>query len=137
MIVFLRRIPQETRIEDIIDFIEPVLKGGLFKKSGQIAKIEIMIMKDNSANKLEYHAQVIIEPDMVAERVIAQLNRKPILGKHIAVREFVYRLWQNDRRVNQYGIPSIDERRIKDRRRGKKLEVVNKITTKIGALGKL
>ncbi len=137
MIVFLQRIPQEARIEDIIDFIQPVLKGGMFKKSGQIAKIEIVILKDSVANKMEYHAQVTIEPDAVAGRVIAQLNRKPILGKHIAVREFVYRLWKNDRRISPVGVPSVDERRKKDRRRGKKLEVVNKISTRIGSLNKI
>ena len=46
MIVFLRRIPANTKKHDIIDFIEPALKSGLLQKSGRIENIKFLIFKD-------------------------------------------------------------------------------------------
>lgn len=136
MIVFFRRIPAETKLEDLVEFIEPALKGGWFRRSGQISKVEIIIFKDVVINKLEYHALATIEPDKIAERMIKKLNRKPILGKHIAVREYVYRLWHNDRRINypsRHTEP--DERRKNDRRRGKNLELIDKVILELDDFG--
>jgi len=132
MIIFLTRIPADTKRDDIIEFIEPILKGGLFKKSGYIRKINILILKDTVANKLEYHALVTVEPDKVAERVIKQLNRKPINGKHIAVREYVLRNWHNDPRVSMHQWnEEFKDRRNADRRRKNKLKVVNNIAVEL------
>jgi hypothetical protein len=128
MVIFLRRIPAETKKEDIFEFIEPVLKGGLFKKSGYITHINILILRDTVINKNEHHALVTVEPDSVAKRVIEKLNRKPIRGKHIALHEYVYRLWHNDPRTHRKRWSSRhEERRQSDRRRGSKLEVVKTI----------
>jgi len=128
MIIFLTRIPADTKHDDIIDFIEPMLKGGLFKKSGYIRKINLLILKDIEINELEYHALVTVGPDKVAERVIKRLNRKPINGKHIAVREYVLRNWHNDPRINMHQWnEEFKDRRKADRRRKDKLEVVKKL----------
>ena len=35
MIIFLGHIPANTRKQDIRDFIEPVMNGGLFQKAGR------------------------------------------------------------------------------------------------------
>lgn len=132
MIIFLQRIPAKITRENIIDFIEPTLKGGWFKKSGYIKNINILILKDTIQDTLEYHALVTVEPDSVGERVTRLLNRKPIIGKHIAVREYMQRNWHNDPRLTpkhkHYGRI---EKRLADRRRGDRLEVVEQFNVKI------
>lgn len=134
MIIFLNRIPADTKYEDIVDFLRPVLKGRLLKKSGNIHSVKILVLKDTIANKKEYHALVTIEPDKAGARAIRELNRKPINGKHIAVREYVYRNWQNDQRNYMHQLnEELTDRRLKGRRRGNKLEVVDKIVVKFSS----
>jgi len=136
MIIFLTRIPADTTHDDIIEFIDPILKGGLFKKSGYIRKINLLIFEDTEKGKLEYHALVSVEPDKVAERVIKRLNRKPINGKHIAVREYVLRNWHNDPRINmQQWNEEFKNRRKADRRRKNKLKVLKNIAVEVTRRG--
>ena len=102
MIIFLRNIPATTRINEISEFIEPVVKRSLFKlfrESGFIDNIKILALKDNNLNLIEYHGLVTIYPHSVGERVIKLLNRQIFKGKHITVREYVKRSWHNDRRI--------------------------------------
>ena len=87
MIVFLRRIPANTRKQDIIDFIEPALKGGLLQKAGRIEDIKILVFEDTQTKIMEYHCLVTIDSEDVANRIIKKLNRKAFKGKHIPVRE--------------------------------------------------
>ena len=121
MIVFLRNIPVETRRRDIIAFIEPAMKASFFGKKGFIDDIQILHFKDVGRFISEYHALVYVEPDVVAKRVIKRLNRKSILHKHIAVREYQIRNWHNDPRTNHRPLTrNIAEKRIGERRRGLK-----------------
>lgn len=143
MLVFLRQIPAHTRIHDITDFIEPALKKGvfnLFGKQGYVEDIKIVTLKDSDLKTTEHHALVTILPDSAAELAIKRLNRKPFKGKRIAVREYVNRSWQNDKRAENRGLPAdasnsrekdrrVGARREMDRRR-RNLEVVEDITDK-------
>ena len=129
MILFFSRIPPETVPEDIIEFVKPALKGFIFNKSECIKDIKIMILKDILLDKLEYHAFVTIEPEKIATRVNSKLNRKPINGKHIAVRGFVSRSWHTDSRVSMQKLHcDLIERRVSDRRRGYRMKVVENVT---------
>ncbi len=125
MYVFFRNIPAHTTNSDLIEFIEPVLKRGWFRKKGIIEKVRIIHQKDHGVSSSEFHGLVTIQPDDVAEKVIKRLNRKRFLGKHIAVREYHRRVWHNDPRIkHNLHDPEILNRRENDRRR-KNLEVVN------------
>ncbi|MGR9052725.1 MAG: hypothetical protein ACU84J_08765, partial [Gammaproteobacteria bacterium] len=108
-----------TKKYEITDFLKPALKGGLFTKRGQIDDIKIVELKDEANNIVEYHGLVRVEPDAAGERIIKKLNKKPIKGKHIIVREYVLRNWRNDRRVRRKdkGNISFPDRRQSDRRR--------------------
>ncbi|MGR9071617.1 MAG: RNA recognition motif domain-containing protein [Gammaproteobacteria bacterium] len=141
MIVFFRQIPSTTRIHEITDFIESALNKGaaaLFGKKGYIKQVKIVALKDNDLKTVEYHGLATIIPDEAARRVIDRLNRKPFKGKRIAVREYIARSWQNDRRSENREIPeNIANRREHDRRSGsrrqgerrrKNLEVAQDIT---------
>lgn len=115
MILILKRISHTTLIRDIESFISPALKGGIFTKAGHLEKISIQMLQAANAEKAEFNALVRIEPDTVAQRVIKQLNRKPLNGKPINIAEYYLRLQDNDRRSN--GRQPLTDRRRKERRR--------------------
>ena len=127
MLIFLRQIPAHTRIHEITDFIEPALKKSffnLFGEKGHIEDIKIITLKDNDLNTIEHHGLVTIVPDSAAELVIKRLNRKPFKGRRIAVREYITRTWQNDRRAENQGIQrDASNRREQDRRTGARREI--------------
>ncbi len=99
MIIILKKIPANTSDYHIESFIAPVLKGGLFKASGRIESISFWTYEIVQSNTIEYYALVDVEPDVVAQRVINQLNKKQINGKYIAMQEYHVRHWSNDKRV--------------------------------------
>ena len=118
MIIFLRRIPANIKKQDIIDFINPLLKGRILQKKGHIENIKILVFRDDEKHTIEYHGLVSIDSDAVARRIIKKLNRKAIKGKHITVREYHHRLWQNDPRnsINKTNEKVVNSRRGNRRR---------------------
>lgn len=123
MIIFMRRIPSDTNKFEIKSFIEPALNGGLFTKKGYINTIKILQITDSTRNTHEYHGLVRVEPDSAGARAIKQLNKQPINGKMIIVREYFHRCWQNDPRIRKnHSDIEFADRRKGDRRR-KTLEV--------------
>ena len=96
MIVFLRNLPEDTTRQDIIDFIMPAVKGGLFRAGGKVTGIDILANRDNNTRLMEYHGLVHISPDEAALRAIRKLHGRPLKGKRMAVREYVIRSWKND-----------------------------------------
>lgn len=129
MLIFLARIQPNTTKRDIINFISPVLKGGLFVSNGILENIEIRALRDSCVNVIEYHAIVKVEPDKAALRVIHQLNRKKLNGKPINVRRYYIQSRGNDPRLkNQYPVLKIKERRLSERRRAF-LEILEKQET--------
>ena len=133
MIVFLRRIPSNTRKQDIIDFIAPVLKGGLLQKSGRIEDIQTLVFKDTQTNITECHCLVTIDSDVVANRVIKKLNRKAFKGKHIAVREYFYRSWHNDPRINMHEMNEELTNKRQGNRRLSRLEVASEVSVEFSS----
>ena len=128
MIVFLRRIPANTKKHEISDYLEPILKGGLLQKSGRIENIKILVMKDTQTNALEFHGLVKIDLESAAQRVIKKLNRKVFKGKNIAVREYFYRTWHNDPRMNMHEWNEELANKRKGDRRRTRLEVEADLT---------
>ncbi len=129
MIVILKRISAVTSVPDIESFIDPVIKGGLFKKAGKIKSLKIQMIQEPGSGRDECHVIVRIEPDVAAQRVIRTLNRKPCAGKPINVSEFHSRLYVNDRRESQD--TCFQDARKADRRR-KNLVIKDLATDKIG-----
>jgi len=124
MILILRRIPENTKKHEIIDFLAPVLKGSLLKKEGRIESVKILILKDVVNDSIEYHGLVTIDSDAAAKRVIKQLNRKPFKNKNIAVREYFFRSWHNDPRINMGQWNEELENKRQGNRRRTRLEVI-------------
>ena len=101
MVIILSKIPAGTQKQDIADYVHPVLRGSFGLKKGTIRAIHVLALKDQSLNQFDYYGLVRIEPDTAAELAIKKLNKKPLKGKQIDVREYTYkRICHNDRRTN-------------------------------------
>ena len=136
MIIFLRKIPVNTRYSDIVEFIEPALDGGLFKHSGRINKIEILVLRDVQLKTLEFHALITVEPDAVGFRALKSLKGKRFKDRLLIVRQYFHRSWHNDPRQHYQALaPDVAEKRVSDRRRGKNLERVQDITEYFSSAG--
>jgi len=83
MVIILRRIPKNTNEEDVLEFLEPALKGSFFKKSGHIESIQKLVLKDTEKKTIEFHVLVAIDSESAANRVIKMLNRKLFKNKPI------------------------------------------------------
>ena len=137
MIIFIRKIPANTKLSELIAFIEPAVKGGLFRKGGVIRDARILALRDLRLRTLEFHGLVTIEPDKAALRAIKKLKGKRFKGKFVVIRQYFQRDWHNDPR-NQSHVarnPNGLERRITDRRRGKDLEILEDISGKFSSAG--
>lgn len=137
MILFIRKIPANTKLSELIAFVEPYVKGSLFRKAGIIRDARIMALRDLRLHTLEFHGLITIDPDSVALRVIKKLKGKRFKGKFVIVREFVRRDWHNDPRQGQsQDNPTAGvERRVSDRRRGKDLEIIKDISEQFSNAG--
>jgi hypothetical protein len=98
MIVLFRNIPSDSYHNDFTNMIQPVIKGGLFKAQGSINNIDIIALKEEGTESLEFQALATIEPETAATKVIKQLNGKFIRGCRITVRQYFVRSWKNDKR---------------------------------------
>jgi len=97
LIIILERISAKTDIQDIQDFIAPALKGGIFQKSGRLGYIKIEILKDNINGMHEYYALVLVNLDLVAQR-IKKKNMHLLGERRVKVRQYYVRSWRNDPR---------------------------------------
>ncbi len=110
MILILKRIPENTKSSEIVDYFAPIVKGKIFQKTGHINHVKMLVSKDSNTYSTEFHALVYIEPDEVAHRVIKKFNRKVFKGKNIAVIEYKNRSWHNDRRIKSLTTPQKNQR---------------------------
>jgi hypothetical protein len=115
MIVFLRRVPLDITLDEILEFLEPAVKGGIFERKGEVAEVKLLELRDLQSHLVECHAVVHIKPDPVAARVIERLHGQMLRGKRIALHEYVVRNWKNDRRIH---VPKPGEIKHERRSRG-------------------
>ncbi len=98
MIVLFKNIPKNSYHNDITNIIQPVIKGGLFRKQGHINNIDIIAIRENENEALEFQALAYIEPEVAANRVIKKLHGLIVEGSRITVRQYFLRNWKNDKR---------------------------------------
>lgn len=134
MIIFIRKISANTKLSELIDFVEPAVKGGLFRKGGVIKGAKILALKDTRLRTVEYHGLVNVEPEKEALRAIKKLKGQRFKGKFVVIRQYYQRSWHNDKRQGQQGLDNI-ERRMTDRRRGKELEIIEDISSRFSSTG--
>ena len=129
MILFIRKLPANTLPSELHHFVNPALKGGLFRPSGSVTKAELLMLRDTRDNTLEFHGLVHIDSEAAGRRAIKLLNGKRLKGRPVTVREYAeQRFWQNDVRFSHANCSAPQsERRQADRRRGKYLQRLNNI----------
>lgn len=133
MILILKRLGEATKIADIENFLEPALRGSLFKKAGWIESLTIQKIETSDQKEAEYHAIVDIRPDSAAKRAIKTLNRKQCKGKRINVAQYFLRYKLNDRRLNNQHNTQHNLR--KGERRRSNLQVSDVTKQKVGSKG--
>ncbi len=129
MRVFLRNIPKNTTTNELAHYIKRHLNRGLsswFSTPVSVNHIEIVKQLDDNLRVISYHGLANIENDKSAKRMIKRLRKAQFKGRRISVREFVVRIWHNDKRDQAIfkNNPSNDRR--KSDRRQSKLETVIK-----------
>lgn len=135
MILFLRKIPANTKFGELADFVAPALKGGLLRKSGRIVKVEILALHDTRLNVHEFHGLVTVEPDSAGLRAIKLLKGRRFKDKLIVVRQYFHRSWHNDPRQSHKRFNIDVEKRKTDRRRGKYLDVISDLSGRFSSSG--
>lgn len=137
MILFIRKIPASSKLSDLIEFVEPAIKGGLFRRAGAIINVRILALRDVRLRTVEFHGLVTIEPDVVALKAIKKLKGRRFKGKFVIVRQYFQRDWHNDLRQPHQARAGLQERerRVADRRRGKDLEFIEDISDYFSSSG--
>lgn len=124
MIVLIKNIPESSYHNNISDLLEPVVKGNLLTKKGEVSNIEIIALQEINRPDLEFQALATIQPDDVGQRVIKKLHGLYLQGRRVVVRQYFIRSWRNDKRSQETQPlpPHIAERRkISCRRRKLKM----------------
>lgn len=136
MIIFIRKIPEDTTISELMQFVEPSLKSW-FARRGTVIDVQILVLRNRQSGAIEYHGLVNVVPDKAAERAVKRLKRQIFRGMKRMVRPYVTRSWHNDPR--QYYPQHVDakviEKRIADRRRTRNLEVLGHSAPQFGNSG--
>ena len=122
MILLIRNIPRDTYYKEMKALVEPVVKGGLLQKTGDLKSLEIIALQEENVVSLEFQALLNVEPETVAARILKQLHGTFLRGHRIMVREYVVRNPLNDRRKQSVVDPNFQEKRDhEDRRRNLKV----------------
>jgi len=117
VIIFIRNIGMDASHIDILDFIESGLVASDFLDKEFIGDIEIMQLKDPMTNKFEFHGLIAVEPDVLGQQLINELNNTLLLDNAVKLREYVRRDKVNDPRLKYRPVKAIEEKRKADRRR--------------------
>jgi hypothetical protein len=134
MNIFLRRIPANTKHDEISEFVAPALKRGIFRKSAHILNIEILALQDSRAGTVEYHGLVTLDSESAVQSVVKSLQNRRLNGRIVLVRPYYHRSWFNDPRQQQAEVsPEIIEKRKGDRRRGRHLQVVKNVSDRFNS----
>lgn len=136
--LFIRRIPASSSTRELQLFIQDNLPWfWRFRLRGKVRIIatDILTIIDKHTKEAEFHGLVTLEPDSIAEKIIARLNLRHFKGRRVAVRRYHVRDPNNDRRKNQDEATSLKfrDQRLRDRRRTQ-LEIMDEKTVKIRGL---
>lgn len=128
MYMIVKYLPKSMAIDDLVDGLQPLLKSGLFRKTGQIKAIKFIALVNKERRIIERHALVRLCSEPVRLRLIRAFNKSEIkkqlqfsrehnCSKELIASNYTVRSWRNDRRLNANLQPPEVNRRQFDRRR--------------------
>jgi len=110
MYMIVKNLPKSINIDALADGLQPLLKGGLFHKKGQIKAIKMIALVNKERRIIERHALVRLCSESARLRLIKAFNGseyKKLLQigddssncpKELTASNYVVRSWRNDRR---------------------------------------
>ncbi|CAD6878837.1 hypothetical protein [Methylomonas albis] len=129
MIIFVRNIPANSQISELQEYVAAAVKRNFFFRSGRILKTEILVIQDTRAKAYEFHGMVHVDSDRAGARAIQKLKGRRFKNKLVMVREYKFRSWHNDRRLNLDKVPDIiRDKRLTERRCGRSVEIIKDIS---------
>ena len=118
MFILIKNLHEHITVDDLENFVKPVLKGRLFQKTAELRSIKIVVLVDKHNIIVERHGLITISPESEKARLIKALNNSCIDQERFNVAEYFIRHWSNDRRTHaQLANPHPQNRRSNDRRR--------------------
>lgn len=108
MYVIVKHLPSEIAICDFKERIEPLIKGGIIRKNGEIKAIKFIELVDKSNRFVELHAIVRVCSEDSRRRLIKGVNSRKFMenimsdypgAKPLVAADYVIRHWTNDRRI--------------------------------------
>lgn len=120
MTLFVRRIPDHATVDELKSFVEsgiPAIAKIAFWKRPKIVEARILTIFDAEAGEIERHGLVAFERFRFFGKMAERLNGQRFKGRRVAVRRYVERFENSDRRVGGGEGILFEERRLADRRR--------------------
>lgn len=131
MILFIRNIPDNTRVSELKSFVEPTLKPRLFflPNRGTVVKAEIFALQNKHNKIVEHHGLVFLDSKYALQTAMSKLKGKRFRNRSLQIREYKHRSSRNDRRVFAPANGMFEDQRQHDRRRGAAMQVVATLST--------
>ncbi|PPD32051.1 MAG: hypothetical protein CTY19_11850 [Methylomonas sp.] len=110
MFIIVKHIHAGITIDDLEQFVRPVLQGRWWQKPAELKAIRIIGLVDKSGMLVEQHGLMRITPYTEKHRLIKALYNREIALHTFPVAEYMLRHWSNDKQ-NAAGRRGADERR--------------------------
>lgn len=119
MYVIIKNINSDTTIDDLENFILPVIKGRFFQRKGKINALKIIQLVNKQGAVIDRYGLVRVSPDRIKKRLIMSLNGQFIGEQKVSVDQYAFRNWKNDRRDDSTSpfLVARSDKRVSDRRR--------------------
>jgi hypothetical protein len=124
--IIIKKIDPTITIEDLENFVSPVIKAEFSTKHGALKSIQIFELVDKKGVSTEQHALFRVGPDSIVTPLIKCLTHLALHNIHYPIDQYFVRHWHNDRRSNKIHRQTHIHNKRKDERRrlGLKKEVV-------------
>jgi hypothetical protein len=94
--IIVKHIHAGISIDDLEQFVRPVLSGRWWQKPAELKAIRIIGLVDKSSMLVERHGLMRVTPHTEKNRVIKSLNNREIAVHKFPVAEYRLRHWSND-----------------------------------------
>ena len=112
MLIIVKDIHAGVAIDDLEQFVRPILKGRWWQKPAELKSIRIIGLVDKSDRLVECHGLMRIIPHAEKNRVIKALNNRDIALQKCQVAEYILRHWHNNNQPNTARRPGNERRRL-------------------------
>ena len=130
MHVIIKHIPKVLVLDELENHLKSLLKGGLFRKPGELKALRMLNLHGSYNNTIEAHALAWVDSVASKNRLIKAINAGSLQDtflniddslcnfEKVKASEFAIRHFNNDRRMKTESTPqAVRNQRSRDRRR--------------------